>query len=144
MISLSSVLKGGIAVLAALAVLAPSARSDERIGSPQTHIGTASLDEVALNACADAFQAKIAPGIPRRVHLLMPAGRKEILSKLRPNMTVEVTMEARSGSQELLARSTCIANSEAKVIHLWTSVRQPANLAQLSSGNVPLALVATL
>jgi hypothetical protein len=101
-------------------------------------------DQAALNACAAAFLARIAPGTTARTHLLMPEGQQAILSPLRPSVTLEVTMEARSGSRELLARSTCEADYEAKVTHLWTSVLQPATLARRPTREVTLALVSRL
>jgi hypothetical protein len=101
-------------------------------------------DQAALNACADAFLAGIAPGTTARARLLMPDGQQAILSPFRPSVTMEVTMEARSGRHELLARSTCVADYQAKVTHLWTSVLQPATLARGTSRDITLALVSRL
>lgn len=97
-------------------------------------------DQAALNACADAFLASIAPGTTARPHLLMPTLQHAILSPMRPNMRLQVTMEARSGSHEVLARSTCEAEYHGKVTHLWTTVLQPEILARRSTQEITFAL----
>jgi hypothetical protein len=101
-------------------------------------------DQAALNACADAFLARIAPGSTPKSHILVPPGERAILSPSRPNVTLEVTMEARSSGHALLARSICEVNYQAKVIHLSTSVAGPAVLARLALKDIQLGLVSRL
>jgi hypothetical protein len=101
-------------------------------------------DQAALNACADAFLARIAPGSTPKAHILVPPGERTILSPSRPNITLEVTMEARSTSHALLARSTCEVDYQAKVTHMFTSVVEPAVLARLALKDIQLGLVSRL
>ncbi|MGH9641435.1 MAG: hypothetical protein ACRD3Q_03330 [Terriglobales bacterium] len=101
-------------------------------------------DQAALNACADAFLASIAPGTTARPHLLMPVLAHAILSPLRPSMRLEVTLEARSGGHEVLASATCEADYHAKVTHLYTSVLQPGILARRSTQDITFVLASRL
>jgi hypothetical protein len=101
-------------------------------------------DQTAVNACANAFVAKIAPGTVTVTHVALPLGSGSPPSLLRPNMRLEVTLEARSVSRGLLADATCEANDQAKVMHLYARVLQPAILAGLPRTELLASLVARL
>jgi hypothetical protein len=51
----------------------------------------------------------------------------------QPPLGVEVTMEARSASHKVLARSTCITGPDTEVTHLFTRVIEPATLAGMAT-----------
>lgn len=79
-------------------------------------------DQAAPDACAGAYLARIAPGNTPKAHILVPPGERTILSPSRPNITLEVTIDARSSSHALLGRSACEVDYQAKVARLPTSV----------------------
>ncbi len=101
-------------------------------------------DQKALNACADAFMAKIAPGSAAKAHVRVPPSVGRRLPYLREGISLEVTMEARNAGQALLARSTCEVNYQAKVTRLNTSVPNPSMLAGLTPKDIHLGIVANM
>ena len=96
----------------------------------------------AVNACADAFISRIAPGTAPKARILVPPSSTAAMSRLQPDATLEVTMEARTASHVLLARSTCHVNFEAKVTRLETTVPDPTMLSGLTSKDIRLGLAA--
>lgn len=101
-------------------------------------------DQKALDACAGAFFARIAPGSTAKAHVSVPPMVGPTRSYLRQGFVLEVTMEARTASHALLARSTCEVNYEAKVTHLTTSVPNPSMLAGLAPKDIHLGIVGNL
>jgi hypothetical protein len=101
-------------------------------------------DQKAVNACADAFIAKIAPGNAEISNVALPPGSGSVLSPTLPNMGLEVTLEAKSAIHGLLAQATCEANYQAKVMHLYTRVLQPAALAAMTRKELQQTLVGRL
>jgi hypothetical protein len=101
-------------------------------------------DQKAVNACADAFIAKIAPGTGEVSRVALPPGSGSILSTTATNLSLEVTLEARSSTHGVLAKATCEANYQAKVMHLYTQVLQPAIVAGLTRKELQQTLVGRL
>jgi hypothetical protein len=101
-------------------------------------------DQMAVNACADAFIAKIAPATAEVSRVALPLGGGSILSPTAPNLGVEITLEAKSVDHGVLAKATCEANSQAKVMHLYTRVLQPAIVAALTRKELQQTLVGRL
>jgi len=101
-------------------------------------------DQRAVNACADAFFSKIAPAIAPRTHIVVPPSSASVMSHLQPDVTLEVTMEARTAGHVVLARSTCRVNFDARVTRLDTNVPNPSMLAGLTPKDIRLVLVANL
>jgi hypothetical protein len=101
-------------------------------------------DQRAVNACADAFFSKIAPGIAPKAHILVPPSSTAVMSHLQPDLALEVTMEARTAGHVVLARSTCRVNFDARVTRLDTNVPNPIMLAGLTPKDIHLVLVASL
>ena len=97
-----------------------------------------------MNACADAFFAKIAPGSAAKAHILLPPSSAAVLSHLQPDLALEVTMEARTSGHVLLARSTCQVNFEATVTRLDTSVPNASMLARLAPKDIHLGIVGNM
>jgi hypothetical protein len=102
--------------------------------------GRSPLDQMALNACADAFIGKLAHGGIVHSDTVLPPSKQSILSPLRPQMLLEVSMEARSADHTVLARTVCEANFQAKVVHLSTVILAPIT-AGSASKDVRVALV---
>jgi hypothetical protein len=101
-----------------------------------------SLRDVAtVNACADAFIAKIAPGTAPLSHVALPPANG---SAAAANRHLEVTLEARSAAHGVLATATCEATLEAQVMHLYAAVLQPQVVAGLSRQQLRDTLVARL
>jgi hypothetical protein len=98
-------------------------------------------DQRAVNACADAFIAKIAPGTTVLSNVALPPGKSSVLSPTVPNIGVEVTLEAMSAHHGVLAKATCETNYQAKVMHLYTRVLQPAIVAGLTRTELRQTLV---
>jgi hypothetical protein len=101
-------------------------------------------DQRAVAACADAFFSRIAPGIAPKTHIVVPPSSTAVMSHLQPDLALEVTMEARTAGQAVLARSTCRVNFDAKVTRLDTHVPNPTMLAGLTPKDIHLVLVASL
>jgi hypothetical protein len=122
------VLSGGMAVAAA------GGDGAERGEGPSTPV------QKAVNACADAFLAKIAPGQSFGTRLIANATNTAPMSTLAPehDRKLEVSMEARGNDRSLLATSVCTVDFQAKVSNLYTNVRQPAVLARIAASDIHL------
>jgi hypothetical protein len=103
-----------------------------------------SLDEKAMDACFNAFAAKILPGSTVRVRTVISPGGAQVFSAapgsiLAGYKVMEVTMTANSArSNALLAKSVCTVNKAAKVLNLFISVPDPAKLAGLTLKDIKL------
>jgi len=105
-----------------------------------------SLDQKATNACFNAFIAELLPGSTARVRTVMPADSVNIFTYdgdnvLAPYKVMEVEMTAKSvHSNELLAKSFCKVNRQAKVLDLSTQITAAAKLAGLTLKDITLAM----
>jgi hypothetical protein len=105
-----------------------------------------SLDQKATSACFNAFIAELLPGGSARVRTVMPAGGNtvfyhdagSVLARYEV-MVVEMTANL-ARSNELLAKSDCKVNRDAKVLRLSTHVTDPAKLAGLTLKDIALAM----
>jgi hypothetical protein len=93
-----------------------------------------------VNACADAFLSKIAPGQSFGTRLVAKASNPAVIPSLLPDRErkLEVPMEARGDDHSLLATSICTVDYQAKVTRLYTNVRQPAILARIAASDFHL------
>jgi hypothetical protein len=139
--SLITIVAGTLAFAAAMA----TAWADADVVDHSGHTSALSIrDQKAVNACADAFLSKIAPGIATKAHILVPPSSTAVMSHLQPDLALEVTMEARTASHALLARSSCRVTFENRVTRLDTSVPNPTMLAGLTPKDIRLVLVANM
>jgi hypothetical protein len=141
---MKSLIGNAIATLALLAGTATAVADPAVIVRGGREPALSMRDQRAVNACADAFIAKIAPGTAELAHVALPLGSGSILSPTVANLGLEVTLEARSANHGVLATATCEANYQAKVMHLYTQVLQPAIVAGLTRKELQQTLVGRL
>jgi len=108
---------------------------------------TVSRDAAATNACFTAFISALIPGNTARVRTVIPADGVQVFRSgdgsvfaAYKKMDVEMTATAASNGQ-LLARSQCKVNRDAKVLELSTQVTHAARLAGLSVHDIKLAML---
>jgi hypothetical protein len=139
--SLITIAAGTLAIAAGMAAAWADADVVDRSGQTSA---LSIRDQKAVNACADAFFARIAPGLAAKAHILVPPSSAAVMSHLQPDLALEVTMEAKTAGHVLLARSTCRVTFEAKVTRLDTSVPNPSMLAGLAPRDIHLAIIANM
>jgi hypothetical protein len=130
--------------VALLAGTAPALADVDGVGQSRATASLSMHDQKALNACADAFLAKIAPANTAKVQVHVPPILGKKLSRMQPGFSLEVTMEARTASHVLLAESTCEVDYEARVTRLDTSVPNPSMLAGLAPKDIHLGIVGNM
>jgi len=129
-------LVAGSAARAADAVLVSASPAPARL----------SLDQKATNACFNAFVAQLLPGNSTRIRTVMAAGSASIFtslddSLLAPYKLMDVEMSAtKAQGGELLAKSLCRVNRNAKVLQLETHVTDAARLSGLALKDIKLAM----
>jgi len=134
--------------LATLALVAGSAApaADAVLVSASPAPARLSLDQKATNACFNAFVAQLLPGNATQVRTVMAAGSASIFtsigdSLLAPYKVMEVEMSAaRARGGELLARSVCRVDRNAKVLQVETHVTDAAKLSGLRLRDIKLAM----
>jgi hypothetical protein len=105
-----------------------------------------SLDQKATNACFNAFIADLLPGSKVQVRTVIPADGVYIFtyggdSLVDPYKVMEVEMTAHSvTSNDLLAKSFCSVNRNARVLRLSTQITAAAKLAGLTLKDIKLAM----
>ena len=139
--SLITIVAGTLAFTAGMA----TAWADGDVVDHGARTSTLSIrDQRAVNACADAFISRIAPGTAPTAHIPVRQSSTAVMSHLQPDMALDVTMEARTASHALLARSTCRVTFDAKVTRLETTVPDATMLAGLTPKDIRLLLVANM
>jgi hypothetical protein len=126
----------GTAALIGSAALAAAA-SPEVVDVVGQRAPLATHDQKAVDACAKAFLAKIAPGSTFNSHAAAP-GQTKAMSILQPYMIAELHMEARTGEHDVLAKATCTVNYDAYVTRLNVQVAQPSVLARTGAAKIQL------
>jgi len=105
-----------------------------------------SPDQKATIACFDAFIAKLLPGSSARVRVVMPANGNTVFyhdqgSVLSRYELMELNMNANlARSNELLARSICRVNRDAKVLRLSVQITDPVKLTGLTLKDIALKM----
>jgi hypothetical protein len=107
-----------------------------------------SLDQKATNACFNAFLARLLPGSSVLVRTVMAAGstggiftsiaEDPLLAPYRV-MNVEITAATVQGG-DLLAKSFCRVDRNAKVLQFKTHIADTAKLAGLTLNDIKLAM----
>jgi hypothetical protein len=126
---------GALALMGSAAVAGAASPEIVENGIQQAPLTT--HDQKAVDACANAFLTKIAPGSTFNPHAAKPA-TKHAMSILQPNMILEVSMEAQSAEHDLLAKATCTVNYDARVTRLNVEVAQPSILARTAAAKIQL------
>lgn len=136
-----------VCALALSAGTATALANDAVVISGHTATPYISLDQRATQACVDAFIARLLPGNSVPVRSVVPPGEVPVFSYttdvvIAPYMLMSVDMTATlvHGNQ-LLAKSVCKVNRNAKVVNLATRITDPAKLAGLLLQDVRLAML---
>jgi len=104
-----------------------------------------SLDQRAAGACVEAFIAELRLGDSTRVRTVMPADGEAIfrsgdsMPAFYRIMRVDMTVNSAHGN-DLLAKSVCKVNRDARVVHLSTQINNRAKLAGLTAEDIRMAM----
>jgi hypothetical protein len=134
-----------LAAVSLIAVSTTSFAADTIIVSSNKAAPALSSDQKATMACMNAFIAELRLGDSMRVRTVMPADREAIfrfgdtMPAFYRIMLVEMTANSAHGN-DLLAKSVCKVNRDARVVHLTTQITDRAKLAGLTVNDVRLAM----
>ena len=97
-------------------------------------------EDAATNACLEAFIKELFPGSNVKVRTVNLTTNQVFDSSSLVNQ-MDVSMSARSSvTGKELASSRCTVTNRAKIVSLYTHVKQPAGLAGLTPHDIKLAL----